>query len=84
MKERSQRNIKKKAQDRGFDPEKDPRILEAYVVDGERSGRPKEIPVEKEEALLTSVGNDRSGREKSSEVLGYEQGISSASALRIP
>jgi hypothetical protein len=43
MKERQQRNIKRKAFERGFRPEKDPRILKTYVVDGERSGRLKEI-----------------------------------------
>ena len=83
VKERTQRNIRKKARERGFCPEQDPRILESYVVDGDKSGRPKEISVEKEEALLASVRNDRAGREQSSEVLGYEQDISYASALRI-
>jgi hypothetical protein len=57
---------------RGFDPKKDPRILESYVIDGERPGRPKEITAEQEENLLSIVQNDHSGREKSSEVLTYE------------
>jgi len=83
VKERSQRNIKRKAFERGFQPEKDPRILEAYVIDSERSGRPKEITEEMEQGLLASVRSDRSGREKSSEVLAYEAGISYRSALRI-
>src|SRR5947207_4517431 len=81
--ERSQRAIRKKAYDRGFRPEEDPRILESYVIDGVKSGRPKEILKDKEEALLAAVRSDRSGREKSSEVLAYEQGISQSSALRI-
>jgi transposase len=81
--ERSQRAIRKKAYDRGFRPEEDPRILESYVIDGIKSGRPKEISKDKEEALLAAVRSDRSGREKSSEVLGYEQDISQSSALRI-
>jgi hypothetical protein len=42
IKARSQRYLWKKAKDRGFEPDKDPFILEAYVIDGERSGRPKE------------------------------------------
>jgi hypothetical protein len=67
--ERSQRAIRKKAYDRGFRPEEDPRILESYVIDGVKSGRPKEILKDKEEALLTAVRSDRSEREKSSEVL---------------
>jgi transposase len=83
VKERTQRYIRKKASDRGFRPEEDPRILESYVVDGERSGRPKEIGKYIEEALLASVRDNRSGREKSSEVLAFEQGISYRSALRI-
>jgi transposase len=83
VKERTQRNIRKKARDRGFRPDEDPRILESYVVDGERSGRPKEISQETEEALLTAVRDSRAGREKSSEVLAYEQGISYSSAIRI-
>jgi transposase len=81
--ERSQRNIRKRAYDRGFRPEQDPRILELYVADAPRSGRPKEILKEKEEEVLLAVRSDRSGREKSSEVLAYEQGISYTSALRI-
>jgi hypothetical protein len=81
--QRSQQAIRKKAYDRGFRPEEDPRILESYVIDGKRSGRPKEILEDTEKALLASVREDRSGREKSSEVLAYEQGISQSSALRI-
>jgi hypothetical protein len=83
VKERAQRYIRNKAFERGFRPEEDPRILESYVIDGERSGRPKEIGEDIEEALLTSVRNNRSGREKSSEVLAFEQGISYQSALRL-
>jgi hypothetical protein len=80
---RSQSNIWKKAKKRGFEPDKDPFVLKTYVVDGERSGRPKEILKDQEDELLKSVQNNRAGREKSSEVLAYEQGISYSSALRI-
>ena len=80
----SQHNlIKKRAYERGFRPDQDSRILEHYVKDGPRSGRPKEITLEIEQCLLDSVKADRSGREKSSEVLAYECGISYSSALRI-
>jgi Transposase len=75
--------MKKKAFERGFRPDQDPRILDYYVVDGPRSGRPKEITIETEQCLLNSVRANRAGREKSSEVLAYECGISSVSALRI-
>lgn len=81
--ERSQRAIRKKAYDRGFEPDKDPRILEAYVVDGAHTGRPKEITKEQEDKVLSIVRSDRSGREKSTEVLAYETGMSKSSALRI-
>ena len=60
----------------------DPRIYDYYVEDGKSTGRPKEISVATEEQLLQSVRADQAGREKSSEVLAYECGISCASALR--
>jgi hypothetical protein len=70
--ERSQRNIRKKAKERGYDPDKDPRILKSYVIDSARSSQPKEISEDKKKALLAVIRKDRSGREKSSEVLAYE------------
>jgi hypothetical protein len=82
--ERSQRAIRKKAYDHRFRPEEDPRILESYAIDGVKSGRPKEILKGKEEALLAAVRSDRSGREKSSEVLAYEQDISQIFSLAYP
>jgi hypothetical protein len=81
--ERSQRAIRKKAYDRGFRPEEDPRILKSYIIDGVKSGRSKEIFKDKEEALLAAVRSNRSDREKSSEVLAYEQNISQSAASRI-
>jgi transposase len=83
IKPSAQTYMKKKAFDRGFRPDQDPRILDCYVEDGARSGRPKEITLETEQRLLDNVRVDRSGREKSSEVLAYECGISYSSALRI-
>jgi hypothetical protein len=83
LSDRALSRLKKKAFERGFWPEDDPRILEDYVVDAPCSGRPKEITQEKEQALLDSVRKNRAGREKSSEVLAYEQNISLQSALRI-
>ncbi len=83
VKRSSQSHIKKRAYARGFRPEQDPRILEHYVQDGERSGRSKEISLETEQRLIDNVQKDRAGREKSSEVLAYECGISRSSALRI-
>ena len=83
VKPSAQTFMKQKAFDRGFRPDQDPRILDIYVEDGARSGRPKEITPEIEQALLDSVRADRAGREKSSEVLAYERDISYSSALRI-
>jgi hypothetical protein len=83
VKERSQRYIRKRATERGFDPKIDPRILEYYVVDNERSDKPKKITPEQEIKLLSIVRSDHLSKEKSSEVLAYETGISSNSALRI-
>ena len=79
MSVRSLRYLQKKASDRGYDPSTDIRILIDYVQDGERTGRPKEISEETEEAILTSVSKDRNGREKSTEILAFEAGISHTS-----
>lgn len=81
--ERTLYRIKKTAAERGFRPEEDPRILEAYVEDAERCGRPQTITEAIQAKLLAGVREDRNGREKSSEVLAYEVGISRRSALRI-
>ena len=81
--ERVQRYTKKKAIERGWNFTGGGLIHEEYVVDGKRTGAPKKITAEMEQALLDNVRKDRNGREKSSEVLAYEAGISSASTLRI-
>jgi transposase len=83
IKRSTQANIKTRAYARGFCPEQDPRILECHVEDSPRSGRPKEISAATEQRLLDSIKIDRAGREKSSEVLAYENAISRSSALRI-
>lgn len=83
MSDRTCRRILEKAKQRGYCPEEDPRILDHYVIDGARLGRPREIDRMIEEALLELIVADRSGREKSSEVLAYESSISSSLALRI-
>jgi hypothetical protein len=83
VKQRTQSNIKKKAFERGFRPDVDPRILEYYLIDGERSRRPKEIKEDIEGNILANIRGSRSDGEKSSEVLACEARISSLSALRI-
>jgi hypothetical protein len=51
----AQSYIKKKAFNCGFRPDQDPRILNYYVKDRARSGRPKEITLKTEQRLLNSV-----------------------------
>ncbi len=83
IKQQSQSYLLKQAIARGYRPEEDPRILESYVVDGVRSGRPRDIGEDKEEEMLSAVRSDRSGREESSEVLAYFANISQSSIQRI-
>jgi transposase len=78
-----QQYIKRKAKNRGFDPTQNPRILDEYVTDGIRSGRPKHISEQIEDEMIENIEKDRAGREKSAEYLAYESGISHSSALRI-
>src|ERR1700677_3989725 len=75
--------IKAKAFKRGYRPEEDPRILEAYVEDSKRSGRPKTVTEAVSQSILANVRADRNGREKSTEYLAYEYGISRRSVLRV-
>jgi transposase len=75
--------ILRKAKARGYQLGEDQRILERFVKDGARSGRPKEISQEIEQAVLTAVQKDRNDGENISKVIGYEVGISSSSVLRI-
>ena len=77
------RRIFEKVKQRGYCSAEDPEILEYYVENGVRSGRPKEINKAVESQLLDLITEDRNGREKLSEVLVYETGISTLSALRI-
>lgn len=81
--QRTLRRIKQKAEERGYNPAVDCRILLHHVEDGRAGGRKKEIQPNTEQHLLNLVALDRAGREKSSDVLAYETGISRSSALRI-
>src|SRR5271170_1527279 len=73
---RTQLLIQKRAKERGYNPDGDPRILDEYLVDGVRTGRPKGITQKQEDQVLANVRPDRSGKEKSSDVLAYEVGVS--------
>lgn len=72
---RTANRIMATARKRGYCPEEDPRILEEYVKDARRPGRPKTITETVEARLLVNVRVDRASREKSSEILAYEVGI---------
>jgi transposase len=77
------RNMIEKGKDRGYNPTRSLRVEAKFVEDGKRTGRPKEISEVTEQAILASISKDRNGREKSSEILAYEAGISHSSVLRI-
>ena len=53
------------------------------MVDNIRSGRPRVISKDQEEALLSMIRVNRADREKSSKVLAYELGVNYSSILRI-
>nr|KMM64140.1 hypothetical protein CPAG_00492 [Coccidioides posadasii RMSCC 3488] len=75
-------NIQKRAKDCGFDPKNDPQISLSYMEDAPRSGQPKKIST-KEAGIIASVTKSHSGREKSTEILAFEAGISYLSVLQI-
>jgi len=75
--------ILQKAKERGYNPEESKKVLHAYIEDGVRSGRPKEISSEAEQRVIESITSDRNTREQSSEVIAYSQGISASSVQRI-
>ncbi|OOQ82630.1 hypothetical protein PEBR_40468 [Penicillium brasilianum] len=57
--------IYKRAVERGFDPSKRPfTLIDAYVADASRSGRPRKHTPELETTVLAKVRRDRYGREK--------------------
>lgn len=82
----SSRTINKiiqRATERGYDPLVSPYIEKHHIIDATRSGRPKTISEATKQGVIDSVTKDRCGREKSTEYLAYEAGISESSVLRI-
>nr|KMM68929.1 hypothetical protein CPAG_05252 [Coccidioides posadasii RMSCC 3488] len=75
-------DIQKQAKDHGFDPKNDPQISLSYVEDASRSGQPKKIST-KEAGIIAFVTKSHSEREKSTEILAFEAGISHSSVLQI-
>ncbi|CBF87508.1 hypothetical protein AN9381.2 [Aspergillus nidulans FGSC A4] len=80
---RTVQSIVKKGRDRGYRPEVSLRVQLEFVEDRKRSGRPVEITEATQNTVITSVTADRAGREKLSEILAYEAGISHSSVLCI-
>ncbi|EEA24097.1 hypothetical protein TMatcc_007171 [Talaromyces marneffei ATCC 18224] len=74
-------NIIKRAKEHGYDPTVNPRIKHDHVASEERSGRPKVVTEAIKASITASVTNDPASREKSTESLAYEAGISESSVL---
>ena len=70
----------KKAKEQGYDGGV---IVDEHVAERPRPGRPRSVTPEVEEKILNSVRKDRAGREKSTEYLAYEAGISRSSCHRV-
>lgn len=76
-------NIINRAKSAGYDPAVNALVDDCHIVDKVRSGRPKVVTPEIEASILANLTKDRSGREKSVEVLAFEAGISESSCLRL-
>ena len=69
--------LKIKARQRGYDPAVS-RVLELECVeDAPRSGRPKKVTPEVEQAILKNVVQERNSREKPSAIIGFNNKLSS-------
>jgi hypothetical protein len=55
----TQSKIKKRAYERGFQPNQDPQILDHYIMDGKHSDRPKTIAPTAEKHLFENIKADR-------------------------
>jgi hypothetical protein len=61
LKARTVNSIVDKAFDRGFDPHISPIILDKYIIDAPKSGRPSKQTDEAKDATLSKVRSDRFG-----------------------
>ncbi|KAI5805603.1 hypothetical protein DFH27DRAFT_480308 [Peziza echinospora] len=75
MPERTIQSVYKKARKRGFDPSMSKVVLDAYVIDAPRSGRPP-ISDDIKKQVESKVQRDCYGRKKSCWQIGLELGIS--------
>ena len=74
--------LKIKARQRGYDPTVSRVLKVEYIEDAPRSGRPKKVTSEVEQAILNNVVQDRNSREKSSAMIGFDHKLSSTTILR--
>ncbi|EFW19775.1 conserved hypothetical protein [Coccidioides posadasii str. Silveira] len=75
--------IRKRAKERGFDPQRSLLVDISYVEDAPRSGSPKAIDPEKGAEVNHTVTKDQSGGEKSTEALALQTGIFHPSIVQI-
>ena len=74
--------LKIKARQREFDPVVSRVLKVEYIEDAPRSGRPKKVTPEVEQAILNNVVQDRNSREKSSAMISFDHKFSSTTILR--
>ena len=74
--------LKTKARQRDYDPAVSPVLKVEYMEDAPRSGRPKKVIPDVEQAILNNVVQDRNSREKSSAMIGFNHKLSSTTMLR--
>jgi hypothetical protein len=82
IKPRTLRDLYQKALSRGFDPNT-PKILDSYIEDAPRSGRPTLQTPRKTAKLEKLITKNRSTREMNTIQLGAELGISGTTVWRI-
>ena len=75
--------LKAQARERGYNPLQSKKLLNSYVIDAPRSGRPSVITQAVENTILEAIRKDRYSREKTSFMLAAEQGLSSSTILRV-
>ena len=75
--------IFKKARSRGWDEISRPIVLDGYIVDAPRSGRPLRTTREFEQRIIKKVTSDWYGREKSCAMIAAECGCSPKTVWRV-
>ncbi|KAF2811080.1 uncharacterized protein BDZ99DRAFT_386542, partial [Mytilinidion resinicola] len=83
MSERTIRDVWKRAIDRGWNPQQSLKVLDIYVQDAPRSGRPTVQTPRKIAKMEKLITKSRAGRELNTYQLAEEVGISATTAWRI-